>query len=159
ITYSFISGTPNQQSKVIFTVPSLNFVTLSFVQVAQDGMIRISFDPNQGSWSYVGNASLKVPSPRPTMNLGAISDNATFLTASAEYMLILHELGHVLGLYHEHPSPATGGSPTLDAEPVYAYFKYTMGWDRAIVKTQVLDVYNLNSITNYMAPDNTSVMR
>jgi hypothetical protein len=64
---------------------------------AADAQIRISFDPADGAWSYVGTDCLSIPKNQATMNLG-FQDGGT----SA------HEFGHAIGLGHEHQNPQGG---------------------------------------------------
>jgi len=64
---------------------------------AADAQIRISFDPSDGAWSYVGTDCLNIPKNQATMNLG-FQDGGT----SA------HEFGHAIGLGHEHQNPKGG---------------------------------------------------
>ena len=64
---------------------------------AADAQIRISFDPSDGAWSYVGTDCLSIPKNQATMNLG-FQDGGT----SA------HEFGHAIGLGHEHQNPQGG---------------------------------------------------
>ena len=56
-----------------------------------DAEIRISFDPNDGAWSYVGTDCRGIPSNEATMNLGFMDGGTT-----------AHEFGHAIGLAHEH---------------------------------------------------------
>ena len=64
---------------------------------AADAEIRISFDPSDGAWSYVGTDCLNIPKNQATMNLG-FQDGGTSG----------HEFGHSIGLGHEHQNPAGG---------------------------------------------------
>ncbi|KAK6966593.1 hypothetical protein R3P38DRAFT_3515439 [Favolaschia claudopus] len=91
-----------------------------------------------------------------TMNLGWIS-NDTNITAD-DRAVILHEFGHVLGLLHEHQSPARGGTLHLDENAVYAYYAMTQGWNKAMIKSQIIDVYDTNDVSNYSALDMKSIM-
>src|SRR5688572_18613205 len=59
--------------------------------------IRISFDPNDGAWSYVGTDCRGIPANEATMNLGFMDGGTT-----------AHEFGHAIGLAHEHQNPAGG---------------------------------------------------
>ncbi|KAJ7438409.1 hypothetical protein B0H11DRAFT_591233 [Mycena galericulata] len=179
ITYSFIGGTSNQQSKVSLIV-GLAFVPKfvasfqpfslidpdSFVFIGvtiqegdpgQDAMIRISFDPTLGSWSYVGKANLKVRAPKATMNLASITDSPN--QASSDWVLVLHEFCHVLGLVHEYQGPNDGGTLTLNDAAVYSYYSNTLGWNREIIKHQILNVYDSGSVSNYATPDSDSIMQ
>ncbi|KAJ7504914.1 hypothetical protein B0H11DRAFT_449207 [Mycena galericulata] len=160
ITYSFIGGTSNQQSKVSLIV-GLAFVfigvTIQEVDPGQDAMIRISFDPTLGSWSYVGKANLKVRAPKATMNLASITDSPN--QASSDWVLVLHEFCHVLGLVHEYQGPNDGGTLTLNDAAVYSYYSNTLGWNREIIKHQILNVYDSGSVSNYATPDSDSIMQ
>src|SRR5690606_12979464 len=57
----------------------------------RDAEIRISFDPYDGAWSYVGTDCRSIPVNEPTMNLGFMDGGTT-----------AHEFGHAIGLAHEH---------------------------------------------------------
>lgn len=59
--------------------------------------IRVTFDPDDGAWSYVGTDCASIPLDQPTMNLGFLDGG----TAA-------HEFGHAIGLGHEHQNPAGG---------------------------------------------------
>ncbi|KAJ6627702.1 hypothetical protein B0H10DRAFT_1993760 [Mycena sp. CBHHK59/15] len=158
VTYSYVGGTPNQQFKVDTVVkewfPYAN-VSFELADVGQ-GTLRISFDPTLGSWSYVGTVNTQVARANVTMNLGWIGDNATI--SADDRSVILHEFGHVLGLLHEHQSPARGGKIHLDEDKVYAYYGATQAWNKATIKAQIIDVYNSADVSNYSALDLTSIM-
>jgi hypothetical protein len=64
---------------------------------AADAQIRISYDPSDGAWSFVGTDCLNIPKNQATMNLG-FQDGGTSG----------HEFGHAIGLGHEHQNPAGG---------------------------------------------------
>ena len=55
-------------------------------------------------------------------------------------------------------SPARGGKLHLDEDVVYAYYMFTQKWDRATVKSQIIDVYNVKDVSNYSELDLHSVM-
>jgi hypothetical protein len=59
--------------------------------------IRVSFDEDDGAWSYVGTDNLNIPLNAATLNLGWQDEG-----------VILHEFGHMIGLSHEHQSPHGG---------------------------------------------------
>jgi hypothetical protein len=117
LTYTFLgpkAGNTIQQNKVKKVVQEWEKyanVNLTFVPTG-NATIRIIFDPNLGSWSYVGNEIDLINANDPTMNLGWIGGHSTTIT-SEERGVILHEFGHTLGLMHEHQSPVHGGSITL----------------------------------------------
>ncbi|HEY7028068.1 MAG TPA: M12 family metallopeptidase [Gemmatimonadales bacterium] len=64
---------------------------------APNAEIRVSFDPGDGAWSYIGTENRSIPLNEATMNLGFLDGG----TAG-------HEFGHAIGLAHEHQNPAGG---------------------------------------------------
>ena len=57
--------------------------------------IRVAFNENDGAWSYVGIDCKNIPESEPTMNIGWVEQAAND-----------HEVGHALGLLHEHQNPS-----------------------------------------------------
>ncbi|KAK6980654.1 ZnMc domain-containing protein [Favolaschia claudopus] len=157
IPYSFIGGTAGQQTKFNLNINNwANIMNYRFMQVASAGFVRVSFDPNAGSWSYIGQAAREAPPSEATVNI-VLSDTYT-LTAS-EASLALHLLCHMLGMMHEHPGPGNGGSATLDEQAVYSCYQQCFGWDSQTTKTQILDVYNSKGVSNYDTVRPSSLMR
>jgi hypothetical protein len=76
--------------------------------------VRIGFDATDGSWSYVGKDVLGIGANDRTMNFG------WDLTTPYGRTTALHEIGHTLGMPHEHQNPFAG--IVWDEEAVYAYF-------------------------------------
>lgn len=80
-------------------------IGLEFQEVKSpaNAMLRIGYVANDGSWSYVGtdNLGMKTPTER-TMNFGWA------LTTPYGRDTALHEIGHALGLSHEHQNPNAG---------------------------------------------------
>ena len=74
----------------------------------KEAEIRVGFERGKGHWSYIGRAALEQPEYTNTMNLDT----------SATLDTMLHEIGHTLGLHHEHQNPNSGIE--WDKEAVYA---------------------------------------
>jgi len=103
ITYAFFAG-PERQKRAMRTA----FKTwkdvgigLSFREVPQpaDAMMRIAF-ANDGSWSYLGRDVLTIPRGEPTLNIG--------WDITGDLDTGVHEIGHTLGMPHEHQNPNAG---------------------------------------------------
>jgi len=89
-------------------------LTFREVENAADAIIKVGFDQNDGSWSYVGRDTIEYasdPSERTT-NFG------WDLTTPYGADTALHEIGHILGFPHEHQNPRAG--IVWDEEKVYA---------------------------------------
>ncbi|KAG5635238.1 hypothetical protein H0H81_011954 [Sphagnurus paluster] len=159
ISYSFFGGTANQQAAVRSVAIEWTYYANINLTQADDhdayAMVRIGFNAN-GSWSAVGNGAERIKKGDLTMNLGWIDDSP--IVSADNRGTILHEWGHALGMMHEHQSPARGGTLTLKTDTVYAYYRATQGWSNDMVKSQIIDVYNLNNVSNFSKLDTTSIM-
>jgi len=72
------------------------------VQYPEEAEVRIGFLQGDGSWSYIGRDVLGIGTSSRTMNFG------WDLTRGDGFDTALHEIGHTLGLNHEHQSPNAG---------------------------------------------------
>lgn len=95
----FMGGTAAQQKIVKDFAPKWSdHANIRFdFNNAPNAEIRISFDPSDGAWSYLGKDCLGIPLNQATMNLGWQDEG-----------VVLHEFGHTLGLIHEHQNPVGG---------------------------------------------------
>ncbi len=106
VNVAFVGGTDRLRSEVMAAVDnwirgaSIHF---AFVDDVADSEVRISFEGHAetGTWSYLGTQALAVPRTDPT----TILDVASYSDTDRE-QAIHHEVGHILGLTHEHQNPA-----------------------------------------------------
>ncbi|MFF8731608.1 M12 family metallopeptidase [Streptomyces sp. NPDC015171] len=106
-------------------------VTFAEVGDRHEAELRIGFQPGAGSWSAVGRDALSAGRGERTMNLG------WDVSAPAERGIVLHQIGHALGMVHEHQSPFAGLH--WDDEAVYAELGGPPNyWSRETTDTNVL---------------------
>ncbi|HAH10126.1 MAG TPA: hypothetical protein DCL48_08500 [Alphaproteobacteria bacterium] len=106
-----------------------------FAQCTRDwnAPIRITFQSDV-SFAYVGTDALDIRTrSRPTLAIG-VSRNKPFATIDRGYwtFTVLHELGHALGLAHEHQHPGAKCDEELD----WDYTKRTLrgyGWSDSMI--------------------------
>jgi hypothetical protein len=96
-------------------------VRIAFREFDEDGL-------EEGSYSYLGTVNLQIPKNQHTMNLGW---DLSGQPGTAE-----HEIGHALGLDHEHQHPKC--LLVWDEEKVIEYFMKGQGWTREDVINQVI---------------------
>lgn len=138
--YSFIdlpnSAWPESQKDVVrwaFATWAELGIGLSFVEVdvPAEAELRIGFDQRDGSWSYVGTDVLRYEDRGRTMNYGW-DLRTTWGRATA-----LHEIGHALGMPHEHQNPLSG--IVWHEERVYETFSGDPNyWDRPTIFHNIL---------------------
>lgn len=110
---------PERQREVIrnaFSMWQGLGIGLQFREVTSvsEAEVRIGFDQSDGSWSYVGKDVLAQPQTDRTMNFGWDLAADAYGTTTA-----LHEIGHTLGMPHEHQNPFAG--IVWDEEAVYTF--------------------------------------
>ena len=119
---------PDAQKDVVrwaFNVWKAEGISLVFRETddESEAEIRIGFLQDGRSWSYVGTDILKYQDRGRTMNFG------WDLTTAWGHATALHEIGHTLGMPHEHQNPLAG--IVWDEEKVYAEFADDPNnWDR-----------------------------
>lgn len=91
--------------------PALRFEVVD----GKQGNIRVSDDENiKGNWSTIGTDALWLDENEPTLHLERTDDSKLFRVNA------LHELGHALGLHHEHQHPQN--PLQWNERAVYDYF-------------------------------------
>ncbi|KAI3482479.1 hypothetical protein L1887_54902 [Cichorium endivia] len=162
IHYCFLPGdhvgSNVQQDKVRNAIQEWSdYANVRFVEGVDPAScdIRITFDPKDGSWSYVGTHSRIIEPRDATMNLAWLQASAS-MTAN-ERASILHEFGHVLCLLHEHQSAAHGGT-AIDVQAALELYRSDRRWSDKQIHDQVLDVYNQYDVSNYSQVDVASIM-
>lgn len=125
----FMNGSPTEQSVAREQAEWWSQVAnLKFVfDNALNAQIRITFDPNDGAWSYVGTDCRGIPLNEPTMNLGFLDGG----TAA-------HEFGHAIGLAHEPQNPA-GGIQWNEEVVIREAAKSPNFWDEATTRHNILN--------------------
>jgi hypothetical protein len=114
------------KKRISLIAGGLNFI---FTQNKNESDIRISFDPSDGCWSYVGIESKDFKN-EPTMNFGWF-DVAT----------VIHEFGHALGMIHEHQNPRDN-KIKWNEKAVISWAKNTQGWDENTTRSNIIDAPN-----------------
>ncbi|GAB3062431.1 hypothetical protein GCM10027053_26110 [Intrasporangium mesophilum] len=103
-----------------------------------DADIRVSFDPDDGAWSYVGTDNRVIPADQATMNLGFLDGG----TAG-------HQFGHAIGLAHEHSNPQTSvqwNEPVV----IHALGGPPNFWDEAQVRHNFFSKYAFDHVNGTM---------
>lgn len=143
----YMDGDEAQKSMVKDMIKELAFVNLKFVYVNNplESDVRITFTRGIGSWSYVGTDCLMIPKNQPTMNFGWM-----------DYGTIRHEIGHMLGLLHEHKNPES--NIQWNEEVVLQELSGPPNnWTEQQIRHNVLDPLNPTSV-NFTSFDPNSVM-
>ncbi|KAF8149916.1 hypothetical protein B0H34DRAFT_667269 [Crassisporium funariophilum] len=164
LTYGFLDRGPlgyaqvNQQRIVRSAVKvweEYANVVFECVDNIASATIRISFKPEEGSWSFTGNEALSIRSDTATMNLGLVTGD---VSSDEEYASVLHQVGHALGLMHEHQSPTLGDKIILKEKAVVALYQKTGRWKEPLIKSQIISVYNTHGVSNFLDFDQRSIM-
>jgi hypothetical protein len=143
----FMGGTEAQKDIVTQFAPKwAEHANIKLVFSAdQNAEIRVTFNENDGAWSYIGTDCKAIPVGQPTMNLGWQDEG-----------LVLHEFGHALGFRHEHLSPVGGinwNKPAVIADlsgpPNF--------WDEATIEHNIFQAYAKDQINGAIL-DKSSIM-
>jgi hypothetical protein len=102
-------------------------IRFDFSVSQEQSQLRVSFSPAEGNYSYVGRNNLKIPLQRKTMNIANMVNHT-----------MMHEIGHALGLQHEHFHPNSG---IVWNEQVVIADMDANGWPEAMTRAQILTRY------------------
>ncbi|KAF9461764.1 hypothetical protein BDZ94DRAFT_793381 [Collybia nuda] len=159
LTYRFIDGHPNQHAKVAEVISKWShFANITFKLLDEEttppsAVIVISFKSEWGCWGFVGTNALTAAGSPFTMALGGVSESPNITQRDRAF--ILHQFGHALGLVHEHLSPSETDAVALK-EGLISKFYSSRNPDASVGK--YIDTCINASVTNYAAPDLSSVM-
>lgn len=117
--------------------------------------IRISFERNSGHWSYIGReVEHNSLAGKATINF----DPADFelIDSTTRYGIVLHEIGHSLGLIHEHQKE---NSPIIwNKHKVYRDCLYWFQWSAEKVDHNIFNSFNSNELFYSKEFDIDSIM-
>ena len=159
ILIRFLDGTSEQQDwvrhVVVETYVPLVNLRLTFVPSTYTSKtdVRISFDPDNGSWSYLGKEALLIPENEPTMNFAWL--DLPPLTGG----VVMHEFGHCIGPFiHEHQNPT--GKPIQWNVPVVlsSLCGTPNNWSRRTICENIFDKFKKEQIRG-SAYDPLSIMQ
>jgi hypothetical protein len=143
----FLGGSAAQQAIVKQFAPQWcqhANLKLEFGEAA-DAEIRITFQDDDGAWSYIGTDCKDIPLHQPTMNLGWQDEG-----------VVLHEFGHAIGLIHEHQNPH--GGIQWNKPNVYRDLGGPPNnWDKETIDHNMFATYDVQQI-NGTALDKKSIM-
>ncbi len=139
-------GTPAKMSVVRkgFDIWKKLSIGLDFVEVKnrEEAQVRIGFMEGDGSWSYVGREILNQDVNDRTMNFGwdiTVPDQHNGIDT------VVHEIGHTLGLEHEHQNPFAG--IIWDEPAVYAALGgEPNNWDKETTYENIIKKLNKNQV-------------
>lgn len=105
-------------------------LTFEFVEEIMDSDIRVSFNSDDGAWSYMGTDNLEISKPNATLNLGWLDEH-----------VILHEFGHMIGLAHEHQNPE-GGIEWNEEAVISTFSSAPNYWTEEVIRRNILMKYS-----------------
>lgn len=155
LTVGFLDNPPqNLRKRILSHLNAWNKTAkIKFSETQTDPEVRITREPGDGHWSYLGTDILFIKPDEPTMNL----DSFTMKTPDSEfYRVVRHEAGHTLGCPHEHLRRELVES--IDPHKAFEYFSITNGWSKEEVRRQVLTPLEESSLWASLSVDSDSIM-
>ncbi|KAJ3486248.1 hypothetical protein NLI96_g4372 [Meripilus lineatus] len=162
VTFSFRhqSGSENQREKTRVLVEECFLYTNLSVIWVEDGMgvVRISFDDDRDSSSYIGKQCHQAPRGCATTNLRSIDPNTT-QPSPEEAFTILHECGHICGLVHEHQVPGRRGHFNfIESEVQNRFGPNGYRWSQEDIRENITRLHQRKHIENCSRFDRNSIM-
>jgi len=159
IVIKFLEGTEDQK-KLVRRVVDENFAPLINLKLewqdeeyTGDAQIRVTFDPSNGAWSYLGTDALDVTDQaEATLNLGWLDlpgEVEESKNRGCCYGVVLHEFGHGLGGWiHEHQNPIDNPLPEIWNMDVI--IKDLSGgpnfWDAETIEANMFETYSVSQV-------------
>ena len=130
-------------------------IEFQYTENIGDSDIRISLESNSGHWSFIERQAEHTSlEDKATVNFDPI--DFMVLDSKSRYGIILHEIGHSLGLLHEHQKE---NSPIdWNREKVYEDCLSWYNWDRDMVDHNIFNSYNSNDLFYSKEFDSSSIM-
>lgn len=149
ISFKFLGNPTELQKKYFRTylMEWMSYANLTFKEVTSSSKadVRVKFadgvTDKGGNWSYVGSDARLVSQSEPTIHFQYLDENYNQSIWSRK---MLHEMGHMLGLVHEHQSP--NSTVAFDTNEVYKWGR-TQGWSDEETNQNVLMKYSSSSVT------------
>ena len=134
---SFLSGSRGQQEDVQQAANDWlqgsvgQLIRFDFSQPPQKAQVRFAIGRGQGYWTQPGRSALQIAHNQPTCRLAG--------TGGRNQKKVLHELGHIFGLRHEHLNPTFNvqfNEPVVIADMAKAPNRWTPGQTRDFILTR-----------------------
>ncbi|MFA0963531.1 M12 family metallopeptidase [Roseivirga sp. BDSF3-8] len=129
-------------------------IGLEFIEVEDpfEAEVRIGFQQDNRSWSYIGTTVLQIPQNARTMNFGWSLTRDWYGKETA-----LHEIGHTLGFPHAHQNPNAG--IVWNEQRVLEYFRGSPNfWDDDTIHHNILRKVRQSEV-NRSEWDSNSIMQ
>ena len=155
LTISVLGGSPDEIAFIMKGAAEWEKyanIKFKYIDEWKEAIIRVQLDPAAGSYSYIGNDAEKINNDQPTMNFGWLHDDIRL----NDLATVLHELGHALGLGHEHQNP---NQPIpFDREETIGMFSGAPNyWTVTMIEHNILNVIPIDEV-DATATDYESVM-
>jgi len=140
-----------QAAVAIWNTTLKGAIQLQFTDNQNNSHVRVDFENNDGHWSYAGTYCKQYPKNVKTLNLDPSSGNFHVGTA-------LHELGHALGLMHEHANPFRA-IVWNEQRVIDSLARPPNSWSPEETRRQILDAYRVEDVAvGQLQYDTKSIM-